>query len=142
VIRHVCGVGELVDDVDAAVAFYERLGLTVERAGPDYAVVQVPGVLHFSIWSRAHAAESTFGSRDAVDRIAVGFHVAFEVDDVEGMASDFGSALLRGPQDEPWGQRTVRFRSPSGALGEIAQTPWARELETNVTPTSAEVATS
>lgn len=140
-IRHVSGVGELVDDVDGTVAFYEGLGLSVERAGPDYAVVHVPGVLHFSIWARAHAAESTYGSRDAADRIQLGFHVAFEVDDVDAAADEL-SDVVRGVKDEEWGQRTVRFLSPTGALCELCTTPWARELETNVTPKATETAST
>jgi hypothetical protein len=39
-----------------------------------------------------------------------------------------GLALLQPPQDEPWGQRTARFLSPSGMLCEISETPWARTL--------------
>jgi catechol 2,3-dioxygenase-like lactoylglutathione lyase family enzyme len=114
----------------------------VERAGPDYAVVKVPGVLHFSIWSRAHAAESTFGSRDEAERVQLGFHVAFEVDDADAAAPTLGDRVVRGPKDEEWGQRTVRFVSPTGALCEVCTTPWARTLETDVTPVPAEVATS
>ena len=138
-IRHVSGFGELVDDVDAAVAFYEGLGLEVERSGPDYAVAKVPGVLHFSIWSRAHAAESTFGSRDAADRVQLGFHVAFEVDAVDEDSAALGDTIVRGAKVEEWGQRTLRFVSPTGALCEICETPWARELATNVTPKESEV---
>src|SRR5258708_38744598 len=66
-IRHMAGLAEVVEDVDAAVAFYRGLGLTVNQDGPDYAVAEVPGTLHFGIWSRPSAAESTYGSRHAGD---------------------------------------------------------------------------
>jgi catechol 2,3-dioxygenase-like lactoylglutathione lyase family enzyme len=137
-------VGEVVEDVDAAVAFYESLGVTVRRdaESTEYAVIEVPGVLHFGLWSRAAAAESTFGSRDAAARVPLGFQVAFEVDSVDETAGELGATTLRGAQDEPWGQRTLRFRSPSGAMSEIAETPWARELESNATPKASEAAAS
>ncbi len=130
-IRHVAGVGEIVEDVAKAAAFYEGLGLKVNVDG-DYGVVEVPGVLHYGLWARAAAAESTFGSRDAADRVPLGFCVGFEVDDVEADAANYGGVLLRGAQTEPWGQKTLRFTMPSGSLGEIGETPWARELAQNV----------
>ena len=65
-IRHVAGIGEIVDDIDAGVRFYrEVLGLTVQHEpGSGYAVVEVLGVLHFSVWARWAAVEATFGSRE------------------------------------------------------------------------------
>jgi catechol 2,3-dioxygenase-like lactoylglutathione lyase family enzyme len=137
-IRHLAGLAEVVEDVDAAVAFYEGLGLTVKQDGPDYAAAELPGVLHFGIWSRGSAAESTYGSRDATDRVPLGFTVGLEVDDVDEAGKALGARLARGAQDEPWGQRTARFTSPSGALCEVSVTSWARELETNVTPKANE----
>ena len=57
-IRHVAGFAEIVDDVPAALGFYrDLLGLEVKfQDGDDYAILLVPGVLHFGIWNRAHAA--------------------------------------------------------------------------------------
>ncbi len=136
-IRHLASIAEIVQDVDAAVSFYERLGLSARRETPGYAIVELPGVLHFGIWSREEAAESTFGSKDAADRVPLGFSVGFEVDDVDEAGSIL-AAVLREAADEPWGQRTLRFSSPSGALAELSAAPWARELETNVTPKAAE----
>ena len=141
-IRHVAGIAEIVEDVDAAVRFYEGLGLEVERAMDDYAIVKVPGVLHFGLWARAQAAESTYGSRDAADRIPLGFTLGLEVDSVDDAADAFGAVTLRAAADEPWGQRTLRFRSPSGALCEIAETPEGRELATDVTTKATQKAPS
>ena len=137
-IRHLAGLAEVVEDVDAAVAFYQGLGLEVKQDGPDYAAAELQGVLHFGIWSRPSAAESTYGSRDATDRVPLGFTIGFEVDDVDEAAKALGARLLRAGKDEPWGQRTARFTSPSGALCEVSDTSWARELETNVTPKATE----
>ena len=136
-IRHVSSIAEIVEDVDAAVSFYEKLGLAAKREAPGYAVIEIPGVLHFGIWSREDAAESTFGSKDAADRVQLGFTVGFEVDDVDEAGKKVTGAVLREAADEPWGQRTLRFSSPSGALSEFSAAPWARELETNVTPKDA-----
>ena len=132
-IRHVSGIAEIVDDVDAAAQFYrEVLGLTVEHEpGGGYSVVMVPGVLHFGLWSRAAAAEATFGDRNAVKRIPLGFAVEFEVDSVSPAADAMGERgwqITQAPKQEPWGQVTSRFFLPSGMLGGISETPWARRL--------------
>ena len=139
-IRHISSVGEVVEDVDAAVAFYEGLGLKAKRETPGYAVLDIPGVLHFGIWSREDAAEATFGSKDAAERVPLGFNVGFEVDDVDEAGKLVTDRTVRGAADEPWGQRTLRFTLPSGALSEFSAAPWARELETNVTPKATEAA--
>jgi catechol 2,3-dioxygenase-like lactoylglutathione lyase family enzyme len=141
-IRHVSGIAEIVEDVEAAAKFYESLGLKVSREGPDYAIAEAPGILHFGIWNRAHAAESTFGSREATDRVPLGFCLALEVDEIDAAGKVLGKRVLRGVQDEPWGQRTLRFSSPSGAVCEVCETPASRELATNVTPKASEVAST
>jgi len=137
-IRHVAGIAEVVDDLDAACAFYEGLGLEIVRDAdnPNYARVEVPGVLHFGLWPRRDAAESTYGTPDAADRVPLGFTLGFEVDSVDDDAKGLGRSVVREAHDEPWGQRTLRFSSPSGALCEIAETSWARKLDTNVSASS------
>ncbi len=132
-IRHVASIGEIVDDVGAAVAFYrDVLGLQVEwTEGSDYATAAVAGAVHFGIWSREAAAEATLGDKGAASKIPLGFTVEFEVDKVQA-ASDAlesrGWEVLQGPRTEDWGQTTSRFMSPSGALCGFAETPWAREI--------------
>ena len=138
-IRHFAGVAEIVEDFEAAVQFYrDTLGLEVESLGEGYATATVPGVLHFGIWSRAEAAEATYGSPDAADRVPLGFTIAFEVDNVTEAAQHLDNAAVKVVQPtktEPWGQVTSRFITPSGALCEIAETPWARRI---TQPMSAE----
>lgn len=138
-IRHVAGFAEIVEDVEVAAAFYRSLGLEV-KVDNGYGVVEVPGTLHFGLWARRDAAEMTFGSADATDKVPLGFSVGFEVDSVDDSVQKLGAVVLNQPKDEPWGQRTLRFRTPSGVVSEVAETPWARELETNVTPRSNEPA--
>ena len=132
-IRHISAIAEVVDDVDAAVEFYrDVLGLTVEhQPGGGYATVEIPGVLHFSIWSRTAAAEATYGDKDTADRIPLGFSVEFEVDSVDDASdaiSERGWQIVQPPKTESWGQSTSRFTFPSGMLGGFSETPWARRI--------------
>lgn len=133
-IRHLAGIAEIVDDLEAAVSFYrDDLGLEVDTSeSTDYASVKIPGVIHFGLWSREAAAEATLGDRAAVDRIAPGFTIEFEGDDVATAAQALegrGLKLIHGPREEPWGQTTARFPTPSGAICGIAETPWARRID-------------
>lgn len=132
-IRHLAHIADIVDDLDAAIHFYRHtLGLPVEHEeGSPYAVVQVPGVLHFGLWLRRAAAETIYGNPDAYERVPLGLSVGFEVDDVNTAAADLtarGVTLLQGPRRETWGQATCRFVLPGGSVGEAAETPWARQL--------------
>ncbi len=131
-IRHVAGIAEIVEDLDQAVAFYrDVLGLEVETRNERYALVAVPGVPHFGLWSRAAAAEATFGDPAAIDRVPLGFTLGLEVDSVKGASDDLvsrGANLSQPPKEEPWGQITSRFLSPSGALCEFSETPNARMI--------------
>ena len=132
-IRHVASIGEIVDDMAAAVAFYrDVLGLEVEwNEGTGYATAKVAGAMHFGIWSREAAAEATLGDKEAASRIPLGFTVEFEVDEVQAASSTLeskGWKVLQAPRTEDWGQTTSRFLSPSGALCGVAETPWARDL--------------
>lgn len=132
-IRHIAHIADIVDDLDAAIHFYQdTLGLTVEHEeGSPYAVVHVPGVLHFGLWLRRAAAETMYGNPDVYERLPLGLSVGFEVDDVNEAAANLmerGVTLLQGPRREAWGQATCRFVLPGGSIGEAAETPWARQL--------------
>lgn len=133
-LRHVAGMAEIVEDVNQAVAFYrDVLGLTVEQQnGDDYAMISSPGILHFGIWNRAHAAASILGSRDLAEQIPLGFTLEFEVDDVQSAATHIeaaGQEIAQPPREEPWGQKSLRMLSPSGSVLGFAETPWARRLK-------------
>lgn len=137
-VRHLAGIAEIVDDIDSAVRFYrDVLGLSVQEIDPGYAVVSMPGTLHFGIWLRKHAARIIYQDAAAADRIPLGFTIGFEVDSVGNGAERLargGSTVVQPPHDEPWGQRTARFRSPSGALCEVSETPAARRIAHDVAP--------
>jgi len=132
-LRHVAGVAEIVDDVPAALAFYrDVLGAAVDKQmGTDYVMLSVPGVLHFGIWSRAHAAECIYGSREHAHQVPLGFTLEFEVNDVATAAQTIESAggtVDQAPREEPWGQKAFRMISPGGSVLGFAETPWAREI--------------
>jgi catechol 2,3-dioxygenase-like lactoylglutathione lyase family enzyme len=136
-VRHLAGVAEIVEDVPAALAFYrDTLGFEVkQQMGDDYAVVAVPGILHFGIWNRGHAALATFGTRDAADRIPLGFTLEFEVDEVPAAAKHVAAAgldVVQPPHLEPWGQTTCRAIALGGGLVGFAETPWGRKLKQQV----------
>ncbi len=142
-LRHVSGLGEVVEDVPAAVAFYrDVLGLEVEHdGGDDYAIVKVSGILHLGIWSRGAAAESALGDREQAQQVPLGLSLGFEVDDVESAAATMikrGQSFIQAPKTEPWGQATARFILPGGGMGEICTTPWAREIVTPAEVKSAD----
>ncbi len=132
-IRHLAGMAEIVEDVDAALEYYTGvLGLELERRmNDDYAMLKVPGVLHFGVWSREAAAEATFGSRDQADRVALGFTIEFEMDNLDAASKTLeqqGAGLTHPVRTEPWGQKVTRMHSPGGAIVGFAETPWARKI--------------
>lgn len=131
-LRHLASIAEVVEDVDAAVHFYrDILGLEVKVHNEGYADVTLPGTLHFGIWSRAEAANATYGSPDAAERIPLGFTVGFEVDDAaaaEKRLANAGIEVVQPAKTEPWEQVTSRFLTPGGSFCEIAETPWARNI--------------
>ncbi len=136
-IRHAAGIAEIVDDLPQAAAFYrDVLGLEVSlEAGAGYASVQVPGVLHFGLWQRASAAAVIHGEGAAPERVPLGFTVGFEAASVPRSAAELaqrGAPMVGEVRDEHWGQRTARFRTPSGAVCELSETPHARRIVQDV----------
>jgi catechol 2,3-dioxygenase-like lactoylglutathione lyase family enzyme len=132
-IRHISSMADIVDDLPGAVRHYrDVLGMPVEDfLDRGYAIVKVPGVLHFGLWTRKAAAKHTFGDAARDEEIPLGFAVGFEVDSVgeavEQMSAR-GFTFVQQPHKEPWGQVTARFFSPSGALCEVSETPWERKI--------------
>jgi catechol 2,3-dioxygenase-like lactoylglutathione lyase family enzyme len=132
-VRHLAGIAEIVEDLEAAIGFYrDRLGLEVRpMPGGGYAEVEIGGVAHFGVWLRSHAAEMVLGDPEQAHRIPLGFTVGFEVDGVEAAEKALragGADVVQADKLEPWGQRTARLLGPSGALLEVSETPQARRL--------------
>jgi hypothetical protein len=136
-IRHVAGIGEIVDDIEAAVRFYrEDLQLEFNHSpGESYATVSVPGIAHFGIWLRSRAAEIIYGDASEFERIPLGFSIGFEVDSVKSAEESLrlsGKSIVQGLRVESWGQQTARFITSGGALCEVSETPWARSISHDV----------
>jgi 4-carboxymuconolactone decarboxylase len=106
----------VVDDLDAAVAFYTGvLGLELShRAGP-YAQLNT-GQGRLAFYERA--------AMDALVGEGARFEIGFLVDDVDAVYDATiaaGATPAVAPEDRPWGQRTAYVRDPGGNLVEFAQ---------------------
>ena len=132
-IGFVAGFGPIVPDVDTSRAFWtDALGIEMEEAAPSYfATDDLPGVRAFALWPLAQAAQSTFGT-DAwpSDVPTPQAWLELDVDSAEAVGQAVaelegrGYRLLRGAEEEPWGQTTSRLQSPEGLLVGITYTPW------------------
>jgi len=137
-LSFVAGFGPIVRDVAASRGFWgEQVGIEMEEAAPNYwATDKVEGVKAFALWPLSQAAESCFGSAQWPDDIPVP-QAWMEVDvespeAVRAAAAELeaaGHQLLRGAQEEPWGQTTARLLSPEGLLLGITYTPWMHKEE-------------
>ncbi len=132
-IGFVAGFGPIVRDVDASRAFWGTgLGITLEEAAPSYWTSDhLDGVKAFALWPLAQAAESCFGANTwPQDVPAPQAWIEFDVESPQAVADAVaelqaaGHRLLRGAQEEPWGQTTSRLLSPEGLLVGITYTPW------------------
>jgi catechol 2,3-dioxygenase-like lactoylglutathione lyase family enzyme len=132
-IRHLSGLAEVVEDIESAVSFYQdTLGLVVNfETGNNYADVELPGILHFGLWSREAAAAVILGSPNQSDQIPLGFFIGLEVDSVletTKQVEENKISFLQTTKKEEWGQVTSRLITPSGVLIELTETPWARKV--------------
>jgi len=131
--RHVASVAEIVDDVAVAVAFYRdvlRMEVEHEPKSP-YAVVKIPGIFHYGLWSRSHAAESIFGDAREVEKVPLGITIAFEAEALKPAIEHVrqnGGEVIQDFKEEPWGQKSAHLLLSSGAIGGLVETPWARQL--------------
>jgi catechol 2,3-dioxygenase-like lactoylglutathione lyase family enzyme len=102
--RDVLGLRTLVED-DQSAAF--DFGNTIVNV---LAVSEAPDLV----------APSPVAGRDA----GVRCQLTVWVDDADAICAqlaEHGVALLNGPVDRPWGQRTATFADPAGHVWEVAQ---------------------
>lgn len=135
-IRFVAGFGPIVPDADASRAFWNgTIGIALEEAAPGYfATDDLDGVRAFALWPLAQAAESTFGTDAWPSDLPVPqAWMELDVDSAEAVGEAVtelegrGYRLLRGAEEEPWGQTTSRVQSPEGLLVGITYTPWMHQ---------------
>jgi len=105
------------DDVDALVAFYERItGLTAVRLHELFAEVRTPtGTL--AIASVKTVPLLGEGAAAARSNRSVAFD--FSVEDVDASYARLKGAIdtfVNEPTDMPWGNRSLLFRDPDGNL--------------------------
>jgi hypothetical protein len=135
-VAFIAGYGPIIREAGASQAFWrDGLGISLEEAAPGYFTNDdLEGVNAFALWPLSQAAESTFGSDqwpadipapqawmelDVESAAAVGEAVA----ELEAA----GHRVLRGAQEEPWGQTTSRLLSPEGLLIGVTFTPWMHD---------------
>lgn len=135
-VQFVAGLGPLVRDLPASLAFYrDTLGIPLEDDSDDYfRTDQLDGVNHFGNWLLKDAAESIFGTAEWPADVPVPqANIEFDVDSpgaVEDAATKLregGYPILVGPKVEPWGQTVLRLLGPEGLLITISYTPWMHE---------------
>jgi hypothetical protein len=85
----------------------------------------------FALWPLSQAAKSCFGSDTWPEEIpAPQAWMELDVASSEAVGAAIaeleaaGHRLLRGAQEEPWGQTTARLLSPEGLLIGVTYTPW------------------
>ena len=102
-----------VEDLSAAVSFYERLGFAQTYAFP-------PGGQPAFVTVERDGAVLGIARRDrpAADRFSYWVYV----DDVDGTFASLaaaGAPVDAAPRTEPWGERVARVRDPDGNIVHI-----------------------
>jgi catechol 2,3-dioxygenase-like lactoylglutathione lyase family enzyme len=137
-VSFVAGFGPIVRDVAASRSFWGAgLGIALAEAAPDYWTNDdLEGVKAFGLWPLAQAAESTFGTQSwPADLPTPQAWIEFDVASPEAVGEAVaeleaaGHRLLRGAQEEPWGQTTSRLLSPEGLLVGVTYTPSMHDTE-------------
>jgi catechol 2,3-dioxygenase-like lactoylglutathione lyase family enzyme len=135
-VSFVAGFGPIVRNVDASRAFWHAgLGIELEEAAPSYwATDDLAGVKAFALWPLNQAAESCFGLNTWPGDLPIPqAWVELDVESPQAVADAVreleaaGHRVLRGANDEPWGQTTARLLSPEGLLVGVTYTPWMHQ---------------
>ena len=132
-VSFVAGFGPIVPDVVVSRSFWgERLGIGLKEAAPDYWTNDdLDGLRAFALCPLSQAAQSTFRTDAWPEDLPVpqawlelDVESAEAVRDAVAELEAAGYRLLRGAEEEPWGQTTSRLQSPEGLLVGITYTPW------------------
>ena len=123
-LRGVGAITLFVEDLPAAREFYRRtFDLPAVFEDAHSAVFDLGNtVVNLLVTSEAHGLiqPARVAGPDAGTRM----QLTVWVDDADAACAtlrDRGVALLNGPQDRPWGQRTAAFADPAGHVWEVAQ---------------------
>ncbi|WP_433137039.1 VOC family protein [Actinomadura nitritigenes] len=111
----------IVSDIDAAIAFYRRLGVdfTVDPAYPDHAGCDLPNGLHLMLDTekfRASAQTSGWTRPEGDPRafLAFEFPAPADVDAMYAELTDAGHRGIQEPWDAFWGMRYATVADPDG----------------------------
>lgn len=112
-----------VEDLAASKKFYlEIFNLKIVYEDPVSAVLKLENVM-INLLKIAAAPgliePAKVAASDTGQRLMFTVRVA-NVDEVCGKLKMLGVQLLNGPQDRPWGRRTVAFADPAGHVWELA----------------------
>ena len=112
------GVYLFVRDMDATLAFYERLGLTITRAGPDFASADKEGGLALSFGTAAltRGYDPNWREHDGLATNTLNFTLASR-DAVDAMYAKLvaaGYTAHLAPIDAFWGSRYAIVDDPDG----------------------------
>src|ERR1700760_139143 len=113
-----------VADLDRARAFYQgAFGLPVLFEDANSAVFRFDNTL-INLLAEPEAPDLIAPAKVAPADAGSRFQLTIFVDDAAAVAADLadrGIALLGGPADRAWGQRTITFADPDGHVWEAAQ---------------------
>lgn len=129
-LKRIGAITLFVDDLKRSKAFYQDVfDLPVTYEDENSAVFTFEHTL-INLLTMPAAREliepAVVASREAGSR----FQFTIWVDDADAVCAELtsrGVALLNGPMDRAWGQRTASFTDPDGHIWEIAQTLSAAE---------------
>jgi hypothetical protein len=134
--QFVAGFGPIVRDVDTSRRFWgSGMGIGLEEAAPGYWTNDdLDGVKAFALWPLDQAAKACFQADAWPDEfpvpqawIEIDVESPAAVADAVAELEASGHQLLRGAQEEPWGQTTSHLLSPEGLLVGVTYTPWMHQ---------------
>lgn len=100
-------------DIERSIAFYERLGFTVLRQEPDFAVIALREDLHVLLAAEAHTSRERWN----VSARGVGLNICIMVDDVDAVyqaAKAAGAPIGVEIADRDYGLRDFILTDPDG----------------------------
>ena len=122
--KEIAAMTLFVGDLDRSKRFYQEVfGLPPVDADQDTVMFRFKNM--FVFLHRRSAAANELPPGDVLDQALHGAgQFAIIVDDVDAVRPDLDKAgvdLLSGPDNRPWGMRTMTFADPDGHVWEIAQ---------------------
>jgi uncharacterized protein len=137
-VSHVSLVTLGVSDVDAATAFYTRLGWRASSASVAGEITFFHGPVVLAVWDRGELARDAGLEEEAPTfagvALAVNLGSREAVDEFLGDVADAGGEVVKPAQATEWGGYSGYFTDPDGHLWEVAHNPgWPLNADGSVT---------